>query len=197
VSGQRHAPSAVFPEERTPGTHCTGGWVGLRAGLDTEVRGKIICPCRGSNPDRPVVQSVVRHYTDWATPAPLRQRYRHINEESSCIVSVIPRLIFSQIRAVMNCFCAPLLIHALLCFLLSPLLPNLRPLPVLMCSLLRNPLVHGWGTFKCLASFAPTLQMQWLLRGRRLSSYRFANLRRPSSTFNHLLTWECVCKKKL
>jgi hypothetical protein len=25
--------------------------------------------CRGSNLDRPVVQSVVRHYTDWAIPA--------------------------------------------------------------------------------------------------------------------------------
>jgi hypothetical protein len=34
--------------------------VGLRAGLDTEDRGKIICPCRRSNPDRPVVQSLVR-----------------------------------------------------------------------------------------------------------------------------------------
>jgi hypothetical protein len=33
--------------------------VGLRAGLDTEVRGEIICPYRGSNSDRPVVQSVV------------------------------------------------------------------------------------------------------------------------------------------
>jgi hypothetical protein len=53
--------------ERTPGTHCTGGWVGSRAGLDTEVTGKILCPCRGSNLDRPVVQSVARHYTDWAT----------------------------------------------------------------------------------------------------------------------------------
>jgi hypothetical protein len=50
--------------ERSPGTHCTGGWVGLRAGLDTEVKGKILCPCWGSNPDLPVVQSVVRHYTD-------------------------------------------------------------------------------------------------------------------------------------
>jgi hypothetical protein len=57
------------PGERTTGTLWTGGWVGPRAGLDTEVRGKILCPCRGSNPDRPVVQSVVRHYTDWATPA--------------------------------------------------------------------------------------------------------------------------------
>jgi hypothetical protein len=58
------------PGERTPGPHCTGGWVGPRAGLDTEARGKIVCPCRGSNPDRPVVQPVVRHYTDWANPAP-------------------------------------------------------------------------------------------------------------------------------
>jgi hypothetical protein len=51
VSGQRHAPAALFPGERTSGTHCTGGWVGPRAGLDTEAREKILCPCRGSNPD--------------------------------------------------------------------------------------------------------------------------------------------------
>jgi hypothetical protein len=58
------------PGERTPGTHFTGGWVGPRAGLQTEARGNILCPCRGLNLDRPVVQSVARHYTDWATPAP-------------------------------------------------------------------------------------------------------------------------------
>jgi hypothetical protein len=29
----------------------------------TQARGKIRCPCRVSNPDRPVVQSVVRHET--------------------------------------------------------------------------------------------------------------------------------------
>jgi hypothetical protein len=57
VSGQCHAPAALCPGERTPGTHFTGGWVGLRAGLDTEVRGKILCPCRESNLDCPVVQS--------------------------------------------------------------------------------------------------------------------------------------------
>jgi hypothetical protein len=38
----------------TPGTHCTGGWVGPRDGLDAEVRGKILCTCRWSNPGRPV-----------------------------------------------------------------------------------------------------------------------------------------------
>jgi hypothetical protein len=69
---------AFTPGERTPGTHCTGGWVGLRAGLDTETTGKILCPRRESNPDRPVVQPVVRHYTAWANPAPIRT-YRDKN----------------------------------------------------------------------------------------------------------------------
>jgi hypothetical protein len=41
----------------TPGTHCTGGWVGPRAGLDTEARGKTLCPCRGPNPDRVVFET--------------------------------------------------------------------------------------------------------------------------------------------
>jgi hypothetical protein len=31
---------------------------------------KLSYPCRRSNLDLPVVQSVVRHYTDWATPTP-------------------------------------------------------------------------------------------------------------------------------
>jgi hypothetical protein len=67
-------PRPLFtPGERTPGTHWRGGWVGPRAGLDTEDRGKILCPCRGSNPDRPVVHPVVRHYTDWANPVPIDQ----------------------------------------------------------------------------------------------------------------------------
>jgi hypothetical protein len=48
------------PGERTPDTHCTG--------LDAEARRKILYLCRGS---KPVVQSVVSHYNDWATPAPM------------------------------------------------------------------------------------------------------------------------------
>jgi hypothetical protein len=71
VSGQHHVPAALLP----PGTHCTGGWVGPRVGLDTEDRGKILCPRRGSNPDRQVVQPVVRHYTAWANPAPYMKTY--------------------------------------------------------------------------------------------------------------------------
>jgi len=33
MRGQRYAPAAPYPRER-PGTLFTGGWVGLRAGLD-------------------------------------------------------------------------------------------------------------------------------------------------------------------
>jgi hypothetical protein len=82
VSGQRHASAVLCPGERTPGTHCTGGWVGPKAGLDTEVRGNILCPCRGSNLNRPIVQPVARHYTAWATPAPfyMAARGKYWNE---------------------------------------------------------------------------------------------------------------------
>jgi hypothetical protein len=45
---------ALPPRKEPPGTHWTGGCVGPRAGLDTEVRGKIPCLYRGSNINRPV-----------------------------------------------------------------------------------------------------------------------------------------------
>ena len=48
VSGQQHAPAALYPRER-PGTNFTGGWVGHRAGLD----GGKSRPRRDSIPDRP------------------------------------------------------------------------------------------------------------------------------------------------
>jgi hypothetical protein len=45
VSGQRHAPAALYPREKL-GTHCTEGWVGPRACLD----GQKISPHRDSIP---------------------------------------------------------------------------------------------------------------------------------------------------
>jgi hypothetical protein len=40
VSGQRHATDALCPGVKTPGTHCTGGWVGHRAGLAQRLQEK-------------------------------------------------------------------------------------------------------------------------------------------------------------
>jgi hypothetical protein len=50
VSGQSHAPAALYPQGKDPGTHCTGGWMGPRAGLDTEARGKVISTLPGIEP---------------------------------------------------------------------------------------------------------------------------------------------------
>jgi hypothetical protein len=44
MSIQNHSPAALYPGEWTSGTHWTGGWVGPRASLDTEARGKIRLP---------------------------------------------------------------------------------------------------------------------------------------------------------
>jgi len=44
------------PEERAPGSHWTGGWMGYRAGLVTLAKTIHHCPCRELNPGR--------HYID-------------------------------------------------------------------------------------------------------------------------------------
>jgi hypothetical protein len=46
-------PGRALPLEKEPPVPTV-----QEAGLDTEARGKILCPCWGSNLDRPVVQSV-------------------------------------------------------------------------------------------------------------------------------------------
>jgi hypothetical protein len=70
VSGQHHALATLYPRGKDPRYPLYRSLGGPRAGLDTECRGKILCPRRGLNPDRPVVQPVVRHYTAWANPGP-------------------------------------------------------------------------------------------------------------------------------
>jgi hypothetical protein len=105
VSGQRHA------WRKDPCTHCTGGWVGPRAGVDRGAVGKILSPLPGIEPRSPgrpacsqtlywlsypgshkffasvgdrthVVQSVVRHYSDWATPAHSTRLHRTIYQHA-------------------------------------------------------------------------------------------------------------------
>jgi hypothetical protein len=47
VSGQRHAPAALEPRGKDLRYPRTGGWVGPRAGLDTQATGKILSPLPG------------------------------------------------------------------------------------------------------------------------------------------------------
>jgi hypothetical protein len=63
VSGQRHAPAALPPGKR-PGTHCTGSWVGPRAGL-----GRVLKISPPPEFDPRTVQHVASRYTDCAIPA--------------------------------------------------------------------------------------------------------------------------------
>jgi hypothetical protein len=60
VSRQRHAPAALLLRER-PGTHCIGGWVGPRTGLDGCGKSR---PSPGFDPR--AVQPVASRYTDCA-----------------------------------------------------------------------------------------------------------------------------------
>jgi hypothetical protein len=64
VSGQLHAPAALPPGERAPGTHWIGGWVGPTAVLDAVVKRTISSPRRELNPRTPIVQPVAQRYTE-------------------------------------------------------------------------------------------------------------------------------------
>ena len=62
VGGERNVPSALRTGMR-PGTHCAGGWVGLRADLDGYRKSR---PPPG--PDTRTVQPVAGCCTDYAFP---------------------------------------------------------------------------------------------------------------------------------
>jgi hypothetical protein len=59
--------SASRPGRFTPDTHCVGGWVNGRAGLD-DWRSESSWPYRVSNSDPSVVQPLASRYTDYAIP---------------------------------------------------------------------------------------------------------------------------------
>jgi hypothetical protein len=76
-------PQPLYSQER-PGTHCIGGWVGLRAVLDR---------CRKSRPtpgfDPRLVQPVAIRYTDYAIPAYILRKYTHQIMDQKCVISGI------------------------------------------------------------------------------------------------------------
>jgi hypothetical protein len=64
VSGQRHAPAVPYRQVKDPVPIVQeAGWAS-EVVCTQRLEGKSFCLCRGSNLDRPVVLSVVRHYTD-------------------------------------------------------------------------------------------------------------------------------------
>jgi hypothetical protein len=69
MSGQRHAPAAFYSWERTPGTHWIGSWVGLRADLNKEARGRNPRLCRGSNSHRQVCSQTL-YWLSYSSPVP-------------------------------------------------------------------------------------------------------------------------------
>jgi hypothetical protein len=57
-SASRHG--RALPLGKEPRTHWIDFWVGFRACLDTEIRGKILCLCLGSNPGRSVCSQTLQ-----------------------------------------------------------------------------------------------------------------------------------------
>jgi hypothetical protein len=86
------------PGERTSGTHCTGVWVGLRAGLDTKARGKILSPLPGiesRSSGRPVRNQTL-YWLSYSGPCYtstkyiLSVQYRILyNEQLTLVISVL------------------------------------------------------------------------------------------------------------
>jgi hypothetical protein len=61
-------PLPLYLQERAPGTHCIGGWVDPRAGLDDMAKWKFLT-LPGLELRLSVVQPVASRYTDCAIPA--------------------------------------------------------------------------------------------------------------------------------
>jgi hypothetical protein len=84
VSGQQHAPAALYPRER-PGTPCTGGWVGPRAGMDRRGKSR---PSSGFDPRtvQPVAQSL---YRPSYRPTIARDKTKKVAEDVRSFVSIV------------------------------------------------------------------------------------------------------------
>ena len=84
MRGQRHAPAAPYPRER-PGTRFTGGWVGLRAGLD---RCGIPRPPPGIDPR--TAQPVGKSYTEYVALVIQQAKRMRLITLSSMVSPALP-----------------------------------------------------------------------------------------------------------
>ena len=109
MRGQRHAPAVLYPRER-PCNHCTGGWVGPRAGLDRCGKTR---PHRDRSPDRSArSQSLYRlRYPDHCLLYDFRnmkrriQIMRFLTTHMSNITTVVPLVFFNPLNAELNPIC--------------------------------------------------------------------------------------------
>jgi hypothetical protein len=82
VSGQRHAPAALYPRERTPGTR----YPAPEPVWTQRLEEKSFRLCKGWKLDSLIAQPVDRHYTDWATR--LTDLYMDISNSEQLTASV-------------------------------------------------------------------------------------------------------------
>jgi hypothetical protein len=79
--------------------------VGTRAGLETEARRKILCPCRGSNPDRPVVQPVVRTILPELARLPSKICTYVISTDKHLVKGYLLSISYTAIKVEMSLIC--------------------------------------------------------------------------------------------
>jgi hypothetical protein len=76
------------PGERTPGTHCTGGWLGPRAGLDTDATRKVLVTLPGIEPRSP--GSPFRTQTLYWLSHPVHNNTTYANINTTQILHYVP-----------------------------------------------------------------------------------------------------------
>jgi len=105
VRGQCHAPAALYPQER-PGTHCTEGWVGPRAGLDRCGKSR---PHRDSTP-RPSPDRPARSQSLYRLRYPAHRlcihTWRHKQPPETQYIPLNRKIKVLQSRSVCICSCS-------------------------------------------------------------------------------------------
>jgi hypothetical protein len=100
VSGQRHAPAALKPRERTPVPIVQGAGWASESVWTPRLEEKSFRLCRGTNLDRPVIQPIARHYTDWATPAPQNALLLTYNKTMTDLSNILSKFIIQKHRII-------------------------------------------------------------------------------------------------
>jgi hypothetical protein len=109
VSGYGHALAALFAGERTPRTQCTGCWVGPRASLDTDVRGKNLLPVPGIEPRSPgfPVRSQTLYWLSYSDSCSVSIPGRNVDNDLLWSTVDLEKLIITQTVSKLLVFYVP------------------------------------------------------------------------------------------